>query len=214
MHKVFHDIGFVGNFTGSPVKLGDIFRKDDGQFVYETNIMKEKPAVDWNAYKNPDESVSDMEYTKESGVTVAFNVGANTAIGKDEAEVSFQKKESAFISLKNTTTSSLTTNASFKQLLMQYWKEAKYDKNFQKYVIATSVVNAESGVVIFSDDKNNTVKLKHVGGQQLTNIFDLASGQIQVASSAKSIFKLIFPNSEQPLYRAQRLKPNGELELI
>jgi hypothetical protein len=212
--KVFAGIGLIGNFIERPIRVGDIVLNDDGQHLIWGNI---EDVVDGFSLK--DKTVSsnkaDLKYTSESNVKVTIGAAGNTSVGSGEIKLSFNSKNSAFVSLKQIETIAVKL-ALVDEKLKEYWKAKGFDKpkNRMKYQFIAEVISAASGTVIFSQEKNNSVVLKGKNNVALTSVGAIGSGEVEYVSNSKSTLEIISESKIQPLFRALRYRANGNFEVV
>lgn len=212
--KVFSGLQFFGNFIERPLLVGDIVLNDDGQHLIWGNIedvidgfsLKDKIAIS---------SKANLEFTKESNIEVKFSGTANAKLATGEVELKFNSKNSAFVSLKQVQQTSVKLGL-VKEKLIEYWKQKGFDKsgNLTKYHFILSVITAESGTVIFSQEKNNSVVLKAKNNTPITSVALIAGGQVEFVCNSKQTLEIISETPIQPLYQAVRFKSNGKFELV
>lgn len=212
--RVFASLGLIGNFIERPLRVGDIVLNDDGQHLLWGNI---EDVVDGFSLvgKTVTGNKADLKYTAESNVKVTFGAAANATVGSGEVQLSFQSKNSAFVSLKQIETTAVKL-ALVDEQLKEYWKQKGFHKprNRMKYQFIAEVISAESGTVIFSQERNNSVILKGKNDQPLTSIAIIGSGQVEYVSNSKSTLEIISETPIQPLFRALRYRANGNFEVV
>jgi hypothetical protein len=212
--KVFSRLKLIGNFIERPLKVGDIVLNDSGQHLIWGNVedvidgfsMQGKTAIS---------NSSDLKFTSESNVELTFGGSANTPIATGEVLLKFNSRNSAFISLKEIKRESVKLGL-IDVHLKQYWKNKGFDKpgNRNKYHFIAEVISAESGVVIFSQERNNSVVLKGKNDLPLTSIGVIGSGRVEYVSNSKSTLEIISETSIQPLYMAVRYLSNGRFSIV
>jgi hypothetical protein len=212
--KVFSRLKLIGNFIERPLKTGDIVLNDKGQHLIWGNIedvidgfsLKGKTAVS---------STSDLKFTSESNVEITFGGSAGTPVASGEALLKFNSRNSAFVSLKQIQRESVKLGL-IDDHLKQYWKMKGFDKpgNRNNYHFIAEVISAESGVVIFSQDRNNSVVLKGKNDLPLTSIGIIGSGRVEYVSNSKSTLEIISETPFQPLYVAVRYLANGRFSMV
>lgn len=212
--RVFSKIGQFGNFLQKPLSIGDIVLNDDGQHVLWKNItqiasgftLDDKVLVGREA---------DLKYTTETsvGVTIGGTVDAKVASG--EIELKFNAKNSAFVYLKGITRTSLPLGY-IDQIIKEYWRSQNWNtpSNRLRYNIITEVVEAESGSIIFSEEKGNRVVIQGKNDTALTSLVLAGEGKIEYVSNSKSTLEIISESPVQPMYVAMRIKANGQFEVV
>ncbi len=212
--KVFASIGLIGNFIEKPLRVGDIVLNDDGQHLIWGNIEDVVDGFSLNG-KTVTANKADLKYTAESNIKITFGASGNTSAGTGEVQLSFTSKNSAFVSLKSIRTTAVKLGL-VDEALKAYWKKKGFDKarNRMKYQFISEVISAESGTIIFSQERNNSVVLKGKNSLPLTSIAIIGSGQVEYVSNSKSTLEIISETPIQPLYRALRYRANGNFELV
>lgn len=212
--KVLNGLGLIGNFIERPLRVGDIVLNDDGQHLIWGNI---EDIVDGFSLegKTVESNKADLKYTSESNVNVEIGGKANSTVAEGEIQLKFNSKNSAFISLKQIKSTAVKL-ALIDSELKEYWKQKGFDKlqNRHKYHFISSVIEAESGTVIFSQDKGNTVVIQGKNNMPLTSIAVVGEGKVEYVSNSKSTIEIISETKIQPLYTALRYKGNGNFEVV
>lgn len=212
--RILSGLKLIGNFVERPLRVGDIVINDDGQHLIWANI---EDVIDGFSLKGKIEKSNraDLKYTSESGVEVKFGSISDTAIAEGEVEIKFKSKNSAFVSLKQIERSSVKLGLVDKEL-KKYWKDHGFDKgaNISKYHFISEVITAQSGTVIFSQDKSNRVVLKGKNDIPLTSLAVVGSGSVEFVINTKATLEIISETEIQPLYGAVRYRRNGNFELI
>jgi hypothetical protein len=211
---VLKGLNLIGNFVERPLRVGDIVLNDDGQHLIWANI---EDIVDGFSLEGKIEksNKADLKFTSESGVEVKFGGKADTAVAEGEVELKFKSKNSAFVSLKQIERTSVKLGLVDKEL-KKYWKDHGFDKltNINKYHFVSEVITAQSGTVIFSQDKSNTVVLKGKSDIPLTSLAIIGSGSVEFVINTKATLEIISETQIQPLYSAVRYRKNGNFEVV
>lgn len=211
--RVFSSIKLNGNFIERPLKVGDIVFDDDGQHLIWGNV---EDVIDGFSLKDKTtiSNRADLKFTSESNVSIKFGAAGSVQLGSAEAELKFNSKNSAFVSLKQIQTTSIKL-ALINDALSEYWEQKGFDKgkNKLKYQFISEVISAQSGTVIFSQDKNNTVVLKAKNNTPLTSVGIIGNGAVEYVSNSKSTLEIISETPIQPLYMALRYRSNGNFEI-
>lgn len=211
--RVFSRIGYIGNFLGTDVKLGDIYQRDDKQFLLLANISDLIPSLKLTKDKLSIGKKSNLCYSKESHVNVKFKGEVlSSHLAKGEVELNFRRKNSAFISLKDVVTTELKLEL-IREELEKLWLEKKYKMN-GRHIIVSQIVQAASGTVIFSQDRNNKVILRSLRNETLSSVTRLGSGQVEFVVNSKAILENICSKKYIPMFKALHLKNNGKFELV
>jgi len=212
--KILSGLGLIGNFVERPLKVGDIVLNDDGQHLIWGNI---EDVVDGFTLEGKivTANKADLKYTSESNIDVTIGGTANTTVAQGEIQLKFNAKNSAFVSLKQIQHSAVKL-ALIDAELKEYWERKGFDKlvNRHKYHFISAVIEAESGTVIFSQDKGNTVVIKGKNNIPLTSVAVVGSGQVEYVSNSKSTLEIISETKIMPLYIAVRYKQNGNFEIV
>jgi len=212
--KILSGVGLIGNFIERPLRVGDIVLNDDGQHLIWGNI---EDVVDGFSLegKTVESNKADLKYTSESNIEVSIGGTADSSVAKGEIQLKFNSKNSAFISLKQIKNTSVKL-ALIDEKLKEYWEQKGFNKlqHKHKYHFISSVIEAESGTVIFSQDKGNTVVIQGKNNILLTSIAVVGEGKVEYVSNSKSTIEIISETKIQPLYTALRYKSNGNFEIV
>lgn len=208
--KILSGLNLIGNFIERPLKVGDIVLNDDGQHNLWGNIADLVPGFSLEGKLSVSNPV-DVEYTSESGVSVDLS-GAAAA---GELTLNFGMKNSAFVSLKQVVRTTVPLGL-VDAVLKQYWKEKNFDSllNRKKYHFISEVLSAQSGTVIYSEDKDNKVKLKGKNNTPLSSLALTAEGNVEYVSTSKATLNIISATPINPLYSAVRFRGNGNFEVV
>lgn len=211
--RVFSGIGYVGNFLNTGVKVGDIYQLDDRQFILLANITDLASELKLDTSKLSVGTMGNLKYTKESNVEVKFNGDASAPnLVKGEIQLNFKSRNSAFISLKDTVTTEIKMEL-IRESLKQVWLDKKYKKN-GRHVLVSQIVEAASGTVIFSQERNNKVVLKATADEAITSIAKMGTGQLEFVLNTKATLESISTIPYTPLFKALYLKTNGNFEML
>ena len=206
--KVLSGLNLIGNFVERPLRVGDIVLKDDGQHLIWGNI---EDVIDGFSLEGKISvaNKADLKFTSESNVQVGIGGTADTPVAEGEIELTFNAKNSAFVSLKQIKRSSVKL-ALVDSQLKKYWTDKGFDKllNRKKYHFIAEIIEAESGTVIFSQEKSNKVVIT---GKNNTVV---GEGKVEYVSNSKSTLEIISDSKIQPLYTAVRYRGNGNFEIV
>ncbi|MFN8288161.1 MAG: hypothetical protein U0V74_15510 [Chitinophagales bacterium] len=212
--RILSGLGLIGNFIERPLRVGDIVLNDDGQHLIWGNI---EDVVDGFtlAGKTVVSNKADLKYTVESSITVDIGGSANSTVAKGEIGLSFGAKNSGFVSLKQIKRTSVKL-ALIDEQLKSYWKKKGFNKplNRLKYHFIAEIIDAESGTVIFSQERNNKVVITGKNNTPLTSISVTGEGKVEYVSNSKATLEIISETAIQPLYTAVRYKADGNFEII
>lgn len=208
--KILSGLNLIGNFIERPLKVGDIVLNDDGQHNLWGNIADLVPGFSMEGKFSVSNPV-DVEYTSESGV----GVDLSGAAASGELTLNFGMKNSAFVSLKQVVRTTVSLGL-VDAVLKQYWKEKNFDSilNRKKYHFICEVLSADSGTVIYSEDKDNKVKLKGKNNTPLSSLALAAEGNVEYVSTSKATLNIISATPINPLYSAVRFRGNGNFEVV
>jgi hypothetical protein len=212
-NQALSDINYQGNFISTPIKLGDIFFLDDHDYTWMGNILDEFNITDTSKIiraGNP----QDLEFSKKTGVDLDFGAtGSNSKVGEGEVALTFTRKNSVLVTLKNAVSSEIAME-SIRDEMIEYWKKKGYNKKIRKYIVASELVTAESGIMIFSQDKNSSITLKADADIPVANVGDIASGNFSISGDTSETLNVTSTSSFNPLFKAVRLRRNDQLESI
>ena len=194
--RVLGDLGYVGKFDSPDVAIGDVYTWDDGRWNYLESLSND---IDFEQYIR-ESKPADMKYIMDSAVEVKIGVSGAAGVAKGNIQLNFTKHKSAFIYLKDTVTRQLAVGEIAMELA-DVWNKKRYSR--KKHAFCTEVVKAQSGSVIFSLKKDNSIEISAKNqGAELTEIANLASGDVKIVSSKSQYFEMISRNPFEPLYRA------------
>jgi hypothetical protein len=212
--RVFKGINLIGNFIERPLRLGDIVLNDDGQHMIYGNI---EDFTDGFSLKGKTETSnkSDLKYTSESNIDVTIGGSANTTVAKGEIELKFNSKNSAFIVLKKIKRSVVKLGL-VETALKDFWESRGLNKIGKRdnYHFIAEIIEAESGTVIFSEEKDNKVVITGKNNVPLTSLAAIGDGKVEYVSNSKSTLEIISDTPIQPLYTAVKFKSNGHFEIV
>jgi hypothetical protein len=209
--KIFKGIDYIGNFLGEPIALGNIYRCDDRSFVLLANITDLIPGLSLKELTVVG-TKQNLTYTKESNVSVKVGAAADATLGKGELELNFAKKNSAFVALKDVTISQLKLQL-LEDELKKLWNKKKY-KNNGTTIIVNQVMDAKSGTVIFSEERNNKVVLKASTDEKLTSVVKAGSGNVEFVTNTKATLEIISPEPILPMFKAFFYNRRGDIEVV
>lgn len=211
--RILSSLGYLGNFLNTGIKVGDIYQMDDRQFILLANIAELADDLVLDATKLQVGTKGSLSYTRESNVDVKFKGDASApGLGKGEVELNFKSKNSAFVSLKETVTTELRMEL-IRGALVQVWKNKNY-RNNGRHVLIFQTVEAASGTVIYSQERNNKVILKATADESITSVAKLGSGQVEFVTNSKATLENISTVPYVPLFKALFIKKNGNFEII
>lgn len=212
--RVFGKQNLIADFLRCNADLGDIYQLDDGGWVVITNIFRLLPDLKKKDFLLKASTKKDLTYSRETGTEVKFSGSGTTGqIGVDEAEVVFSGKNSAFVSLKKASWQNLDL-MQIQPILQKLWNDHGYYKRRERYFFVNQLCTAESGVTIFSSDKNNAVKLRSKISQPLANLGSIAEANLEIVANKKETLEIICNEVHAPLFQAVRMRKNGSWEIL
>lgn len=209
--KLFKGIDYIGNFLGEPIKVGNIYRCDDKSFVLLANITNLIPGIKMSELTQTS-TKSNITYTKESNISVKVGAAVDTEIAKGELELNFARKNSAFVSLKDVTVTALMLEL-IQIELKDLWKKKRY-KTDGKHMIVNQVMEAQSGTVIFSEERNNKVVLRASSTERLTSVLKAANGNVEFVTNTKATLEIISNQPILPMFKGFFFTKKGEIEVL
>lgn len=210
MNKVLAGHKYVANFLDAPVRIGMIYRMDDKQFIPAMHISDDFPDV--NVAKLVEAgSKGAVKFNEAQEVSITFGASATTNIGESEVKVTFKKKRSVAGVIADAVIETLPFQRVMAEL-KQIWTNRGFVNFLKHYVFVYDVVSAASGTLIYSEDSNNQVVLKHKLGEKVTKLADLGSGNFEYISNTKRTLEIIRPIAHKPLFKAFRFRSNWEPE--
>lgn len=213
-NRLFSGAGYYGNFMGMPVKIGDVFQVDQREHIKLGNIEKLTSTISLaGAIEEGTEANFKLTAGREFGIS--FGANAELKLGKGEVLLDFKSNSSAFVSLSDAKTKVLSIGL-IEDKLKEYWEKKGYNTGAKRrsYIIISSVIEAASGTVIFSEEKNNKVVLKASTDEEVKSIKAMGSGKFEYVSNTKATLEIISPKHIQPLYRALWIRANGKFDIV
>lgn len=213
--RVLSGLKLIGNFVEKPLRAGDIVLNDDGQHLLWGNI---EDVIDGFSLegKLTVSNKADLKYISESNVKVTFGGEVNSPLlAKGQLQLEFNADNSAFVALKQIKRTSVKLGL-INAELAKYWEEHGFNSstNRKKYHFIADIIEAESGTVIFSHKKSNTVILSGKNNIPLTSFAEIGEGKIENISSTKSTLQIISETKIQPLYTAIRYRKDGNFDIV
>ena len=212
INKAFKSLGFIGNFLNTDVKVGNIYRIDDGVFHLVTSLKTHAPDLDIEKLINTGPN-NKLKLTKEAGVEIKLGTEAESGIGESQVEILFEKKNSWVVALDQAKVMEIPEEDII-DACRRIWEEQDYQRQPMRYVVITALVEAASGTVIYSEDRKNRVVLSQELGNNVIKALDLASGEFSFSINTKETLEIITTEQHVPLFKAMRLKNNGSFELF
>jgi len=212
MNKILNGHKYVANFLDAPVRVGMVYRMDDRQFIPAIHFNDAYPDIDlnrWTATGSPGE----VKFNSAKEVSIAFGGSAAPDIGKTEVQLKFKRKHSVAGVLHDAVTEHLRYQNIIKQL-KELWIENAFDKYRKDYLFVFDVVYAASGTLIFSEERNNDVVLRHVLGEEVKRLSDLGSGLFEYVSNSKRTLEIIRTVAHRPLFKAFYFRQNWQPEIL
>jgi hypothetical protein len=208
--KIFRGIDYIGNFLAEPIALCNVYRCDARSFVLLANLQDFVDiSLDQHIVQGTKQNVS---FTKESSVSVKAGVGGDVHAGRGELELNFQRKNSAFVSLKNVVVSQVKLGL-LSDTIGELWKRKKYRTN-GSVIIVNQILEAESGTVIFSQERNNRVVLRATTSESLSSVGKTASGNVEFVTNSKATLEIISPEPMLPMFKAFYLDNKGRIQVV
>lgn len=212
MNKILLGHKYVANFIDAPVRLGMIFRMDDKQFIPAMHINDAYPDV--NLSKLTDSGTKgSIRFSESQSVSIAFGASATSKIGETELKISFKKAKSVAGYVEDAVVESFRFVNILPQL-KEIWNAQGFTKFYKEYVVVFDIITAASGTLIYSEDKNNEVVLRHKLGTPVKKLADLGSGNFEYVSNSKRTLEIIRPVAHKPLFKAFRLRKDWRPEIL
>ncbi len=212
--RVLKRMGYLANFIDANSKIGDIYQLEDKRWVYVTNIAKLDPNIDLagNTEKGPTRTL--MSYVWETGSEATLGALVTTDDILDaEFQVTFKEENSLFASFKNAHTETLDLEAIADKVEKQ-WKKKKYHLHPFKFFMVNQIVKAESGVMVYSESANHSVKLSGKGNIPVNGLEITASGNFAIQQANSKVLDIIYDQPHIPLFQAVRRKIGGLWEAM
>lgn len=199
----FSKTNLFGNESGMKCKIGDIFQKDRGTFIYLTNIFEDIPEL------NPEKLIRASNHNthtiaSESGVSVSLNAGYSVPLNDSQVRIRFSNKHSAFAYLEDVVTYTLSI-AKISRKLKKFWQDHDFDKNVRKYCLVNMLYEANDGILIFSKCSKTSVTLAHSKGLKIDTYKSLLDANVGISGGASSVQTIDIQNTSQPIVKMLRL---------
>ena len=201
--RIFKTTGYFGNFLNKPITPGDVFQFDDQSFLLLTNLNKDQHCTIVKS------EPSNITLSKQCGCDVSTDASVNG----NGAQLHFIDNKSGFAGLNNAVTHSLEIQE-LHESFIKFLHDNGYEKKRNKIVLINEVISAESGVMLFSDSKNNTDTLNVLPGNTLSSINSIASGKVTVGNTSSAVEQFISDKPFTALFAALWLKPNNLFEKL
>lgn len=207
--RVFTNSNLIADFLRGNAELGDIYQLENEGWIIITNIFKLMPVLKKDDFLLSRSSPKDVKFSQETGTSILFGgTGSSGAIGTAQAEISFKKNNSAFVSLKQAVYQNIDL-AQMTPIINNLWETNGYKKKAQRYFFVNQICTAQSGVTLFSAEKNNTIKIESTVNKALSNVGIIAEGKIEIVANKKETLEIISDTIHSPLFQAVRMKNNG-----
>jgi hypothetical protein len=212
MNKILLGHKYVGNFIDAPVRLGMIFRMDAQQFIPAMHFNDAYPAINLGKWTEAG-SKGNIRFSESTSVSFAFGASATTGIGESEIGIKFKKSKSVAGYVQDAAVERFGYSNILPQL-KKLWNAQGYSQYYKEYVLVFEVVTAASGTLIYSEDRNNEVVLRHKLGAAVKKIADLGSGNFEFVSNSKRTLEIIRAVAHKPLFKAFRLRKDWRPEIL
>jgi hypothetical protein len=204
MNKVLSGEQYIANFLDEPIRVGTIFRMDDAQFVIALQFDQAFPDIRLGKYIETG-SAGTLKFSEQRDVAIM--------LGAPEVSLKFKRARSAAGAFAGARVEALSYLPILPQL-KRLWTDNGLVKYRREYFFVFQTVTAASGTFVYSEDRNNDVVLKHVLGEKVSKIADLASGNFEYVSNTKRTLEIIRTTRHRPLFKAFRLRSDWEPEVL
>lgn len=208
-YKLIGEKKMYANFMNENIQLGNIYSVDEREFQLLDNIGS---YANFNLHEEKHSVKSkpqDMFSTETSFKQIDANAGAGTPTLRADVSIEFSKKASSFFAIKDAVTQTLKINT-VKKAYLEYLKEHKLLFARKEVVIINVMVEAQSGLVLFSEEKGTNVLLSASNDSPLTPKALLAKGNIEITTGKSKVFHMNQPNIFQPFFNALWWRPKKE----
>jgi hypothetical protein len=198
------------NFLGMDIGLGDILVLDKQNHSIYGNIKDFIPGLELEKLikKGPE---MELSFQSEAKIGIEFAGNARGQMIKaDEVSIKFNSNKTTFINLSGLSHQVLPIG-SFEESLRNFWNEKGFNQGSYKRrcQLVTSIIRAESGILIYSKDSNNIIRLKSTTGSKLLTNSDLVSGNLDISNSKKEILHIKSNDPFSPMYGTQKMDGKG-----
>jgi len=198
----FSKTNFIGNESGLNCKLGDIFQRDQSQFIYLGNIFQEIPGLDKPSLIRSSNPFT-FTLTNETGVSVDLKGKYAVPLQKEEVRIRFSNTHSAFVYLTKARTHSLAID-SIREELYRLWRKKGYIANVRKYCLVNTLMEADGGKILFSRCNNTSVTLAHSQGLSIESLEGIIDARVTITGEASSVGSIEITNTSQPVLQMVR----------
>jgi len=210
--RLFRNLHLIGNFTNETIKLGNIYRIDDGDFVLVAHLTDYDSSINISSVTD-EGTASDRKIYNASDVAINTKAKATSPIGDDEVELIFNKANSGIIFMKNAVTYSLRYGA-IKTKILDIWEAQGFSKHPRKFCLCNQIIQGESGTVMVSYEAKNRVVLQHNGPVPIASASVLLDGKFTMELNTKRTNEVISPNPFIPVFQALRIKANDKIDIV
>jgi|GEM_PF-2298947 len=210
--RIFKNLSLIGNFNNERVRLGNIYRLDDGDFMLMGHVSDFDSTIDIDAITEKSNPIN-RDMKSGSDVKVATHGNSTQPVAKEEIEVVVGSARSGVVMLKDCVTSTIKLHV-IKQKLLAVWEAQEFDKKPRRYCIVSEMLHPASGTVLITESRNTRVVLKAKGPVPVGGVPTMMEGDVSVTVQTDRINHIISPQSFQPLWKGVRFKRNGEFETI
>lgn len=212
MNRILSGHRYVANFLDAPVRIGMIYKMDDDQFIPVHHFNDIYPDINLAKWTQSG-SEAEIRFSAQKEVSVTIGGSATSGIGSSEVKLAFKRSKSVAGSLKDAAIDSLTVGNVTDELIA-LWKAKGYEKFNTKYIFVYELVTAASGTLIYSEEKNNQVVLRHKFDKPITSFADLGSGEFEYVSNTKRTLEIIRNVAHKPLFKAFYFRKNWDTEIL
>jgi len=212
MNKILLGHKFVANFLDSPVQLGMIYRMDDKQFIPALHFNDSFSDMNLDKWTNSG-TKGMIKFSESTNVNISFGGSASTSIGKSEVKIKFIKKHSVAGAIQDAIIRSIRYQPIIEQL-KKIWTDNDFINFPKNYIFVFEIVTAASGTLIYSEEANNEVVLKHSLEGPVSKIADLGSGNFEYVSNSKRTLEIIRNVAHKPLFKAFYFRKNWQPEIL
>ena len=195
-------------FPGSPMKLGDVGRIEDGVFVQESTL--EDLGIT-NAKTASGDPFNEFNFTSKSGVTISSkNKGGAKIPGSyldvEEAGfvISFGSNKSVVFKTGAPTEHKITNIAELKDQIKELYQRGKWER---AWIVITSVIEVTAATIILSGSNEGQLDITAKGKATVAekDLVNVDAG-LEIKKSTDIAVNIVAQAGATPLYRAHGFK--------
>lgn len=203
------------NFLNMDLSLGDILIMDKKDHNKWGNIEDFIPGIKVESFEEKGPKM-ELDFQSESKIGIEFGGKMKgQQLKEDEAFIKFNSSKTTFVSLHEISHWVLPIGK-IEHLLKKLWEEKGLNDGSKKrhYHLVTKLFKANSGLLIYSQNANNVIKLKSSLNLPLLSNSDILSGNLDISTCSKTNLYIKSLEPFSPIYGAIRMNAKGEFVTV